>query len=770
MTEAYKYYERYYIDFTSAPNGDGEVFAYHVSLQQRLVIPSFAPVPTPVELDGGRSPFVVSLQNEANPLIPMRSASARISFVDDIDLGELLPADAFEWRVELTRTTDGAKIFVGYLTAEVYTQPASGGVNVVTVNAASPMVPIAATAMPIEDKGALTIGELIRMAIETSDDIQTVYIPAIYSLKNNASAADYADLLRWRFSTGNFLRFTDEAVSGKNVECDTYQVALEAVCKLFGWSMVDCGDGCLYFISPAYQGPYMRVARTQLDGGRFTPELITPSAFDSLAIIPIDKADTVDYQQGAGSASVTPSVKNATLEMPSFLSKASGWRFSQKSSTITDAQSNKHEVVVGKILPLKISTAQFPRYRATITEDADHSSFSASASWAEVTDETKDDSRDVQAELRKIDSCRPSAIEGSTNEKKAWSFEETILLNDFVRHRLSYAAHWIVFFPTGLPIVRLTGFIALVKSGALNINFSVRATPQDGFSIPENYQIAGAGESFTSGYGENITLDDGFTQIGYNTLAPWTNPDLTSARKKITASLRIGNLYWNGYAWDGGFATFDIPISSTAGEWHSIETNKTISMPYDGEAGYFAEIYSGIWGNVELCIYPPASDIGSGYPLRYEVKDLQVAYVPTLDYVDVNDADSIYQREFRTSFTEKVGESLILHSRVNNSEQMSLIYDSQEEVIDTLHRTTSTTAEKPERFLLDEYERIFGRTQRRWRRGLWLRELRPLDVFTLPAVTDSALMLTGYTMDFEENTAEAYLLDVKTINLVKYVE
>jgi hypothetical protein len=152
------------------------------------------------------------------------------------------------------------------------------------------------------------------------------------------------------------------------------------------------------------------------------------------------------------------------------------------------------------------------------------------------------------------------------------------------------------------------------------------------------------------------------------------------------------------------------------------------------------------------------------------VKDLQVAYVPTLDYVDVDDADSIYQREFRTSFTEKLGESLILHSRVNNSEQMSLIYYSEEEVIDTLHRTTSTTAEKPERFLLDEYERIFGRTQRRWRRGLWLRELRPLDIFTLPAVTDSALMLTGYTMDFEENTAEAYLLDVKTINLVKYVE
>lgn len=782
MTDAYKYYERYYIDFTSAPNGDGEVFTYHVSLQQRLVIPSFAPVPTPIELDGGRSPFVVSLQNEANPLMPMRSASARISFVDDIDLGELLPADAFEWRVELTRTTDGAKIFVGYLTAEVYTQPASGGVNVVTVNAASPMVPIAATAMPIEDKGALTIGELIRMAIETSSDIQTVYIPAIYSLKNHASAADYADLLRWRFSTGNFLRFTDEAVSGKNVECDTYQVALEAVCKLFGWSMVDCGDGSLYFISPAYQGPYMRVARTQLDGGRFTPELVTPSAFDSLAIIPIDKADTVDYQQGAGSASVTPSVKNATLEMRSFLAKASGWVYSLNPSTVVNSYDGKvYTVEVGKVVAKNAPKAVFPRYRATVTE----SDGKPSASWQEVVDGSENPFYDVQAELRRIDTCAEADLEGGAEAKKTWSFDETILLNDFIAYgvRPNNMGPYILFHNS--PVVKIIGRLGFVTSGAINIDFSLRAVPQDGYYIGDNFtdfNSKGLPAPIPVNPRYKYNLEGGQSVFGHQFHIWGQDLEVTDNRKKITASLRLGSAYWNGYAWDNAFTTFEIPLMAEGGEWHPVESNKIITMPYDGDSGIFAEIYSTRSGEVEFCIYRASrytEDVEydsdglttyDSYPIKFEMKGLSISYVPTLDYVDVDDADSIYQREFRTSFTEKVGESLILHSRVNNSEQMSLIYDSQEEVIDTLHRTTSTTAEKPERFLLDEYERIFGRTQRRWRRGLWLRELRPLDIFTLPAVTDSALMLTGYTMDFEENTAEAYLLDVKTINLVKYVE
>lgn len=762
MTDAYKYYERYYIDFTSVPNGDGEVFTYHVSLQQRLVIPSYAPVPTPVELDGGRSPFVVSLQNEANPLMPMRSASARISFVDDIDLGELLPADAFEWRVELTRTTDGVKIFVGYLTAEVYTQPASGGVNVVTVNAASPMVPIAATAMPIEDKGALTIGELIRMAIETSDDIQTVYIPAIYSLKNNASAADYADLLRWRFSTGNFLRFTDEAVSGKNVECDTYQVALEAVCKLFGWSMVDCGDGCLYFISPAYQGPYMRVARTQLDGGRFTPELVTPSAFDSLAIIPIDKADTVDYQQGAGSASVSASIKKIALEMPNIEASVKEQRFSRKGTTARsssgDGVNYKDYSAECAMIEAILSNPRLKMPKYYLTTDSNNQPIWNSISTEE---EALERQGSVGAFYRKIDWCNPEVLNlASENPKRGWALESAIMFRDAATYYVGSVLQD-VRFPNSWALMEIDFGQVLLPKGAIVIDFSVMASTIEGFYLVNDGVYKG---------GDIEDSANNLTSKGVGTTLDWWG-----AGKAIRMSISVGEKYYSNDGWINSFAILDVPVSSVEDIWHPTDSNKTVDMLYEGDSGYYIPVDTFISGNMKVCIYPcfyptdgPSANRGL-IPDAY-IKGLSITFANLIEHKITSEADASYYKDFGNNYTEKKEISLPLHSRVDAAEQMSLIYDSQGEVIDTIHRTTSTTAEKPERFLLDEYERIFGRTQRRWRRGLWLRELRPLDIFTLPAVTDSALMLTGYTMDFEENTAEAYLLDVKTKNLVKYVE
>ena len=251
---------------------------------------------------------------------------------------------------------------------------------------------------------------------------------------------------------------------------------------------------------------------------------------------------------------------------------------------------------------------------------------------------------------------------------------------------------------------------------------------------------------------------------------PIRNDAFTDARLSVKASLRIGNVYWNGVAWEGQFKTFDIPITSATAEWHPVDSNKTIMMPYEGDSGYYAEIYSPRSGDVELCIYTGTSQLGSGYPLRLEMKDLSLSYIPTLDYVAIENVDSKFYRDLAAGFTEQRDVSLPLHSRINNAEQMSLLFSGSYKVIDKLYRTTSTTAEKPERFLLDEYERVYGRTLRRWRRGMWLRDLSPIDMFTAPSSEDSVLMLSGYTMDFGENTGEMYVTEVRIVKMVKYVD
>jgi hypothetical protein len=53
---------------------------------------------------------------------------------------------------------------------------------------------------------------------------------------------------------------------------------------------------------------------------------------------------------------------------------------------------------------------------------------------------------------------------------------------------------------------------------------------------------------------------------------------------------------------------------------------------------------------------------------------------------------------------------------------------------------------------------------------MMMRDLRPIDLYSRVGATDSALMLTGYTADFDANTTVVYLSDVKTITPVHYVD
>ena len=143
------------------------------------------------------------------------------------------------------------------------------------------------------------------------------------------------------------------------------------------------------------------------------------------------------------------------------------------------------------------------------------------------------------------------------------------------------------------------------------------------------------------------------------------------------------------------------------------------------------------------------------------MKGLSLQYLSEIEMREELSTDTTYYRDFNSGFSQRGEVSVNLHSRINGAEQTSLMVKANQQPIDTLYRTTSLEADKPERFLLDEYQRLFGRALQRWRRGIELRDLRPLNLFSRAGYSESALALTGYTMDFESNTAEAYLSEVE---------
>lgn len=730
---------RYTIPFVG--NEIAEPIHYRVELWQRLEEGSATP--EVVELDGAPSPFEFSLANDDDPMLPIRTSTAKISFVDDIDLVELLPADGFEWRVVLMNADDNTAVFTGYLTGEVFTQPFVEGPNIVTVNAVSPMVPALASTMDIVGRSHLRIGEVIAMAVRLCDNISEVYIPAMYFVDNSVSYAHYTDLLRLRFSAWRYMAMASEPqITGEDYECRTYMDALTDICKLFGWSMVDVGGGALYFVAPGYTGAYMRLAVEELEyNSIFTPRLQYPNVTPSDELEAVDAGDTVEVRQGYRAVSITADVEESATQIANVSSQVKRWSYTRESVEVeifTDGAWRKYTAEVGKkVAMLTNGNVTLPRYRGT------GSGTVSSVVWELVTDGSEDPSRDAFAQYIEIDSCAPKDISAEDGEitKRDWSFQQVFSLKEYAVFNEddpdnSYSTNLYAW----QPLIKMTGSAGLLTGGALVIDFDVRATIKDGFFVPEDGYISGGSiEGEVNGREKKV--------LPYY----WDN------RAEVPASLKVGDWWWNGESWVSEFYIFYIPVSPAPGEWHSVATNKTVDMPYSGERGLFIPITSEVQGAIEFCIY--AHYKASYEDPRTDIRGLSVSYAERLDYADITGGSSTYYRDFKRSFPNERTLSLPLHSRINSSAQTSLLYKESPNPLDTLRR--GSVEAKPEVFLLDDNQRIYASMLRRYRRGAALQSVVPIDVWS----HDNGMLLipTGAAIRYAEGVGEVYLTEIKSM-------
>lgn len=754
----YAHYERYYFDINSLPNDKGEVFNYRVSLRQRMrVDDAHANPPVVVKLDGGPSPFVISLQDDNDPLMPIRTSGALISFVDDINLAELLPNDPLEWKVVLTRLNDSVEVFTGYLTAEVYTQPAVAGPNIITVNAASPMVPTCATTMPLQGIGMLTIGHLLSMAMRVTDDIRTVYIPAMFSLKDSADAADYVDILNWQFPGSPYARDVNTLAPVED-KYSPYSEPLAAICTLFGWSMVDVGDGALYFTSPGYTGEYLSIPVTSLEGGDYT--LVTPAVEDIAQLVPIDNNDTVEIQQGYQSATLNVSAKSQEIALPSLEGSVVEQKFSRETVgayTYTGGFQSFTAECAGIRAVIRDSRISMPKYYLVLDS-------AGIPEWRIIATEEEALMREgsVGAYYRKIDWANPDTLKPDAEQpKRGWKFEEVLMMVDAASYTSSVDDKvYNVRLPDNYHIFRAYIEGAFIPRGAVVIDFSMMASPFDGFyMVEDNVYEGGNIESSAadlSEYGTIQQIDSSF----------W------GTEKKLRFSLKIADLYYNGSAWVKDFSTFEIPVNVKKSIWHPVDSNKTVDDLYDGDSGYYIPTPEPMAGNIEMCIYPsfyPFSGVSpyAGTKIRSFLKDLSLSFAEPIEQRIENESDKVFFRVFREAYTARIEKTLALHTKVNVAEQATVLYDGDGKMVDTVYSTSGAVAQKLEEHLLDEYERLYARPMRRWRRGAWLRDLIPITVFS---GDDASMTVTGYTADVEENIVSVFLSDCELGKIERYVE
>lgn len=759
-----KYYiPQYYFEFTSAPDDNGVSTDYRVELNKRSSVPDLGAKGT--EIEGGPSPFVLSLGNDSDPLVTTRTASAQISFFDDVELSQILPADATQWQATLTRLTDGKRIFVGYLTAEVYTQPYIEGPNVVTVNAASPLVPILAESMSVENKGMITIGGLIAEALAQVNGIEEVYIPALYTADYPSATSQYTDVLRFTLAQAMYIHPSDTAaITGEEYEADTYDEPLEAICKLFGWSMVDVGDGALYFVVPGYKGKYMCLSLDDLTAEQaFTPTLVTPWMGFESNIEPIDKGDTVEMQQGVGSVMIEAKATDIKVNTPNPEDYIQSQGFIRRDATYSHYGVPDAEVEIAELnAVVRHPDITLHKYILSGSLAADGSIVKE---WAETTDPLSSSMAGVA--FQKFQWANPDDLSLSAEKRiRSWSLQPAYRIQesaDAIVPGVASGGDITAVIPEDLPLLTMRAGIDSFTGGALVINMNVLAVANDGLFIPEDRYIQGG----------SLTEATAHNDAPFGLQYFWGNNTTLESIKGVKCSLSIGNMYWTGTRWSTTPSKFLVSLSKERGEWHPVVSNKNVDMLYEDAEGMYIPINVSLSGPIVLKIFRTTVVTSSGednsFSAPWYMKDLSVIYKPTLDQTIPLLADTTYYRPFRLSFSEKKEVTLSLHSRINGAEQVSLIYKNATTPLDKLYRATHAEAAKPEQFLLDEYQRLYGRALRRWRRGMMMRELRPIDLYSR-AEAGSVLSLTGYTADFDGNTIIAYLSDTKETSPIHYVE
>ena len=767
------YHKRYFINFMGMPDENSSGRSYRVEFYKRG--DSADAIPGVVELQGSGSPFLQSLNDSEDLLAPLRTSTARISFIDDISLQELSPKDAFEWQVRLLRLDDGKQLFIGYLTAEVYTQPNIEGPNVVTVNAASPLTPIAATTMQLVDVGSLSIGRLLHMALSECEGVDSVYIPAMYTINKATSLADFTDILHWQFSSSNFIKTSDSGVvTGELFECDTYSAALEAICKLFGWSLTDVGDGSLYFVSPGYTGRYMQIGKYQLLASGFVPTVVSPTIIDEGYLFPVDASNTIDFRQGVGSAVVKVTATTSELSLPDPESLIDTYSFARETVELTSAAGEEHSAEVAEVTTT-LRPLGLKLFAYALTNDN---------KWVELENFSRDIINEelqvpydkVGVEFSKFDWANPEDLkENAENPKRAWSLTDA--------YRIKEAAEIVdisnllgdledVILPDDKPIMSFYIQGGIFNSGAFVVDFQAMASPKKGFFIPED----------SSWQGGDITEPTKGISAGIrNVNFPYWGADA----KALRVSLKVGNKYYNGDTWQDSKAIFSIPISADSAQWHIVKSNKTIDMPYGGDSGWYIPIPELLSGNIELSVYKSFTDSETVkkygveiypqgtiieakplVPLIY-IKGFSLKHEAIISRKNITEADVTFYKSFKGSFKEQKEVSLPLHSRINSSEQMSLVFDGFSTAIDTVWRTTATEAAKPERFLLANIERLYSRPLTSWRTASSLREVTPFDMFSKP---DGVLPLMGYTINYAVGVIELHLTKVESEKELRYVE
>lgn len=597
-------------------------------------------------------PISTQEDDDDNLFFPVRGKSGYIRVIDNGNASVLLPEDNMQHEVILK--INGAVKFCGYMQSAQYTSDWDSTPIEVEYPIASGLTSLESVNMPqVEEMGYITFAALLHEAIGAAGNLyKNIIYPQEFKAADGSGTWTYpfeCSVARANFySASKKKNKTISEEENTEFEGITYKEMLEEWCKFFGWTLHEQGE-YLVFVSNNNVG-YEMIPVSLLDdivsGSTISGSTISIAEIP-MADLKLDGADNVyNILQGKKNISIVSKVNTVGNMLPDMDYKEFDYKWSNNGT----GQNSRDKTAQCRILYYKVP------------------------GWYRLKQYLYDDNYNIITDITPITIGKSwSAINGGhfyrmdyfndTTGKINYAYGDYIKLsNDLGREgtRRKYKC-----------IEVLSEGAILYSNGAFNVDFELGMHVSGG--VPYSCTTIGS------------TLE-------------------------INARLQVGKYFWNGSTWSTTACDFVIPINPTDEylEWHNIESNKTLAMPFTAN-GYVMPINRAMSGNVKFTMYEVSGyifDLGIIMP-GVILKNFRFTYVEPDDDVNggkSNDNENEYSAATgRYEEDEKI--ELSINTNNSNPAAYSKLVHKGSEVVNV---KVGDSLIRPEENLLNTAKRIYG--------------------------------------------------------------
>lgn len=632
-----------------------------------------------MNLTPAEHPFVTSEDNTTDPYVPVRTGSAKISFLKNSNQYPK-PANNKQWRVLLK--VDGTVAWAGWLKGESLSQPFQSERvrHEMTINAIADINTLDTERISLA--GGLDFVSLKNMLLdallplEQAAESYSVVFPN--ELKRTAVSDNICNILdKLQVPRFNFFTRKKNSAEGETIlyEGDTRMEVLEKLCRFFGWSARQIGTtiyfhsiGCNSYLSPI-QIRAFRESNPTTSATRNAAPFLTSYGKNHMQTI----------EPGCKSVSVVSKFHKVEADIPEV--KPSNMRY-YASQAMTcqriSGETRKNYPWVFRYMENNIEGVTLNRADGDVLFTLDGNQWQPN----------EDDAFKTQG-MMTVNSGFPTIVGAHAIQSDHWggpSYDKgtcekledkrNFSFSDFIYCRGNF---------NDRPLIRIEskGF-ARYENGGIEIGFD--------FHCPD---VNNSPDERIWPYGTVLSGNSaGFTKTGW----------------QFVCKLQIGGQYWNGTSWQSSSTTFNIaswefPPHAFGNE----KSQKLLTMDFISTR-YAVPIINQMFGRVLFDLI--RFDFPGDESHRFFMKNLTFAYKEADGiHIETDQKDKTYKKSFSSWINEKDSVELdICSATFNSSNYGSLMWEGTKIGLGGVYSIKHTKNMLCEDILLDKLAAQFGRS------------------------------------------------------------